>query len=144
MSPHPGKSILVSLLLFVVWFLLVTVCAFVLGLTITILSDIPVLGIFVQWLFMLRGGSGGGIAVFICALSFLFLAPAITGKLKLDSATAGRAMVLCSIYIFIYQGIMFFVNLFGDGYVGLNEVCLLLNGFFFALGKDTENKAKSN
>ena len=146
-QPQIVKSILLSLLGIIIYYLSYLLIYLIIGGAIEILSKIPLIGWLIGFLFYIRGDSPDMMLSLICPAASCLLSGICIEKLSKDrTGTFLLASLLLGIFLIIINAIAVILNLcYGEAMGILKNICIILSGLYLAgLGKDVFDKSSTD
>lgn len=136
MKPNVFKSILLSVVAFIVFFLCYILSSFVILFAFGILSKIPIVNTLLGWLFHSRGDSPGELTVILSAVISYVATTSLVEKISKETATGGLSVVLSGSYILIIQSISLIINIVSGGPFIINIVLIVSSISMIVRGKN--------
>lgn len=136
MKPNVFKSILFSILSFLVFFLSFLISSFAILFVFGILSRIPIVNTLLGWFFKSRGDTPSLLTLFLSAVISYVATTSLVEKISKETATGGLSLVLSGSYILIIQSISLIINIVSGGPFIINIVLIVSSISLIVRGKN--------
>lgn len=136
MKPNVFKSILLSVVAFIVFFLSFLIASFAILFVFGILLRIPIVNTLLGWFFKSRGDTPSSLTLCLSAVFSYLATTSLVEKITKEPATGGLSLILSGSYILIFQSISLIANIVTGGSFLINIVIVVSSIVMIFRGKE--------